>query len=115
MTIKRKILPRNKETRTNIGHTLYTIKKALNQKESVHRSGNIDTVEGIEDREITYPIPFFIRMGVVFISLLILLLPSIGLVGAITFTVNPGESIQEAIFNLPEEGGIVKLAVGTHR
>lgn len=29
-------------------------------------------------------------------------------------TVNPGESIQEAINNLPAEGGIVELAPGTH-
>lgn len=33
---------------------------------------------------------------------------------AVTITVNPGESIQKAIFNLPEEGGIIELAAGTH-
>jgi PKD repeat protein len=33
---------------------------------------------------------------------------------AVTITVNPGESIQEAISNLPDEGGIIELAPGVH-
>ncbi|KAF5438170.1 PKD repeat-containing protein [Candidatus Methanophagaceae archaeon] len=33
---------------------------------------------------------------------------------AVTITVNPGESIQEAINTLPDEGGIIELAAGIH-
>ena len=48
----------------------------------------------------------------IFIGILILLFAGIGVVSAIT--VQPGESIQEAINNLPAEGGTVELAAGVH-
>ena len=38
----------------------------------------------------------------------------IGEAEAVTITVNPGESIQEAINILPDEGGIIELAAGMH-
>ena len=53
------------------------------------------------------------RIGI-FIGILILLAAGIGVVSATTHTIQPGESIQEAINNLPPEGGIIELAAGTH-
>ncbi|KAF5438169.1 Ig-like domain-containing protein [Candidatus Methanophagaceae archaeon] len=55
-----------------------------------------------------------IDKGIVCMGILILLVAGIGMASATTITVPPGESIQEAINNLPVEGGIIELAVGTH-
>ena len=93
-----------------------SIRKVIEQ-ESVHRKGNNAKLEGIKDGEQIHPTPFLIRMRMVFILCLILLggiLFCVGEVEAVTITVNPGESIQEAINNLSAEGGIIELAAGTH-
>jgi hypothetical protein len=59
------------------------------------------------------PIKHIVPIGI-FIAILILLAAGISVVSATTVTVQPGESIQEAINNLPVEGGIIELAAGTH-
>ena len=53
------------------------------------------------------------QIGII-IGIMIFLSAGIGVATATTITVLPGDSIQEAINNLPAEGGIVELAAGVH-
>ncbi|MFZ2071785.1 MAG: disaggregatase related repeat-containing protein [Halobacteriota archaeon] len=52
--------------------------------------------------------------GIACMGILILLVTGISVASATTITVQPGESIQDAINNLPAEGGIIELAAGVH-
>ncbi|KAF5437430.1 PKD repeat-containing protein [Candidatus Methanophagaceae archaeon] len=114
-------------------------KRKVIEHESAHRSMNNDTIEGIKGREQDPHIPFLLyilyalrlfyfscgnaflskkRFSIYFSIYFILLVGGMlfctGEVEAVTITVNPGESIQEAINILPDEGGIIELATGTH-
>ena len=69
---------------------------------------------GIIDRGMLIPhIKHVAWIGII-IGILILLATGVGVISATTITVYPGESIQEAINNLPAEGGVIELAPGIH-
>jgi hypothetical protein len=98
-------------------YIIVMIIKRVIAPESVHRNGYNDTLGGIKDREQIQPFFIFRLLSMVFICFILLLggiSLCIGEVEAEIITVNPGESIQEAINNLPDEGGIIELAAGIH-